>query len=478
MIPETAAEIIKKIGDLLLLRNEETRQRNLLAIFGLFHTDFSKPILVSYDENGVLVVCPQFGGVCTCQQDPKFPKTHRIPNDPELHSSRCDVYRSYALAMHECLRDVTYAKDQKGQDTICFDFFWPRTLTTKMRNVLVTAFPEIQADSLWANFTKGWERIMKFLPEPPAPWNERMGGTESEAPAEKAPVPTTPNMAMDFDLDLDVATPGPELKTEAVKQPPLEEVIKETTAKRKGGRKKKEETEKTAEQAAPSTVEIETEANPSAGEQQPVVEMEVVSTTPIPEEGSVNTNVEDAPAPAKAAENAPPTGKEPKDGKGKKKAEGKDAKEKTVKKIDPAREKFVTLIRDELSGISNAIAFIEETEGFPVEAVKNLKARFDRLALKTAHLIYRGRHDADAPGVINPMVEVTLANISGTVNGAVRDLGLAPEKVNSWVDFKKEIKSAMETADSMAEIMAQIGMADVVQPPPKLKDREGNALVP
>ena len=117
------------------------------------------------------------------------------------------------------------------------------------------------------------------------------------------------------------------------------------------------------------------------------------------------------------------------------------------------------LILDELNGIKTAVEFIRDADSFPLESVKNLKARLDRLALKTAHLIYRGRHDMDDPSSINPMVEVTLANDSGTVNGAVRDLGLAPEKANSWADFKKEIKTVVDMADSMTEIMSQAGMA-------------------
>lgn len=487
MIPETAAEIIKKIGAMLLLGKEETRQRNLLSILGLFHTDFGKSLTVSYDADGILAVCNAFGGTCTCHEDPKFPKTHRIPNDPDFHSSKCDVYRNYALAMHECLQDVTFDKTVKdGTDVICFNFFWPRTLTPKMRNVLVTAFPELQADALWGNFVKGWDRIMKLLPEPPIPYSQKDGeASGSSEPvkveAESVVAPTavpTPSMDMgDFDdLDLGGTTPTAPTEPKAEDLVPLEQAIAETAKKRGRGKAKKEpEAEEPKEQAAPKTVEIETEpqASPSGGEQPKTVEVEATVIEPVAEaEEQPQEAGNEPPAPAiDAPQEDKPKGKK----KGKEKDPGKDAE---VKKIDPARERFVKLILDELNGIKTAVEFIRDADSFPLESVKNLKARLDRLALKTAHLIYRGRHDMDDPSSINPMVEVTLANVSGTVNGAVRDLGLAPEKANSWADFKKEIKTVVDMADSMTEIMSQAGMADIVQEPPKLRDSQGKALVP
>ena len=481
MIPETAAEIIKKIGAMLLLGKEETRQRNLLSILGLFHTNFAKPLSVSYDENGILAVCSSFVGACTCDQDPKFPRTHRVPNDPDLHSSKCDVYRNYALAMHDCLGNVTFETKANGENIICFDFFWPRVLTSKMRNVLVTAFPELQADALWGNFVKGWDRIMKLLPEPPIPYSQKDGAASEpsepvtvEAVPVAAPAPA-PSMSMgDFDdLDLGGATPAAPIEPKAEDPIPLEQAIAETAKKRGRGKAKKEpKAEEPKEQAAPKTVEIETEpqASPSGGEQPKTVEVEATVIEPVTgaEEQPQKAGDEPPASPVDAPQEDKPKGKK----KGKEKDPGKDAE---VKKIDPARERFVKLILDELNGIKTAVEFIRDADSFHLESVKNLKARLD---LKTAHLIYRGKHDMDDPSSINPMVEVTLANVSGTVNGAVRDLGLAPEKANSWADFKKEIKTVVDMADSMTEIMSQAGMADIVQEPPKLRDSQGKALVP
>lgn len=439
MNPETATKVTKDIGALLLLGKPENRIGNLLAILGLFPTDFSMAygqLLVSYDENGVLIEADEFVGLCTCSEDPKSPRLHLVPNDPERHSSRCDAYRAYTIGVHPNLVDLEPI-ERDGRKRTVFNFAWPRVLETRNQNVLVTHFGELQAEKLWENFKRSWTKIMELLPPAPKSYAERLS-------VEEVPSPEAPTMDfgdMDFGVTSEpVANGAVDLTPEVEK--PLEQVAEETAKKRK--RKEKAE----AEEAPAPAPAPETEA--------PVNE----TSAPVSE--------------TKAPEGETPA--VPKETLKKEKKEKKEKEE--PKKTIPTLLKFKAMADEELAGILSSVQFIADAESFPIEAIKSLKARIDRLALKAAHLAYRGGHDLERPSAINPIVEITLANVTQSTNSAIRDLGLCPEKPNSWVDFQKEMKDIQDVAKAMAEIMAQTGIGPVVQEPPKLKDSDGKALVP
>lgn len=466
MTPELNTEVVRRLNGILLLNKPENRTSNLMAVFGLFPTDFAiqDPALVSYDATGILVEADAFKGLCTCADDPKSPRVYRIAGDPERHNGRCDAYKAYAIAMNPWLVDVEHI-EKDGRPRSVFSFQWPRELTSHERDVLVTRFTELQADSLWGGFLKGWNEIMALLPEPVASYASKLEAEEDgPAPDPETGTPTPEatgaqaSEGMDFgDMDITFSDdPKGESAAPPATEKPLEEVIQETAAARKGRGKKKE---KAPEEPQPAQTAVGTEEPASL----------------VSPGGTVITLLPQDPGPtAHPATDAPD--KKADAGAKEKKEDGKKKDEKP-KKINPAVRKFVEVAREEISGILTSLDFLMDTEGFPVDSLKMLKSRFDRMGIKTAHLVFRGGHELERPGAINPLIEITLANVNGKVGAAIRDLGLSPEKPNSWVDFRKELKEAADISESMSDIMAQMGVSEAIQEPPKLKDKEGKALV-
>jgi hypothetical protein len=53
-------------------------------------------------------------------------------------------------------------------------------------------------------------------------------------------------------------------------------------------------------------------------------------------------------------------------------------------------------------------------------------------------------------------------NVTASANVAVRDLGLSPEKPESWQKYQKDMKEVIGKADSMFDIMSQSGMGPII----------------
>jgi hypothetical protein len=445
---ETQTHITNKIAGLLLLSKADSRMAHALAVFGLFKIDFPEPleqVSLTWDALGVCVTSPRFKGLCTCDADPKAPRINMVPNDPERHASTCDVWKLYTLGSHANLINV----EDDGK-ALVWDFAWPRTKPN--RNALEASFGELKAQTLWENFEKGWNTLMTMLPPQGPSMKERLEASE-------------PPTVMDFDdMDLDLSqtpvkvaelNPKPEFPdpfTGANPEPSIEEVATKTKKVREG--KAKAEKKKETDPTEPTPPEpSESAAEPETTNEDTTITV-VFSNIPGIEEGTVLK----------------------KNAREKKRAGESDSTE-APKKTIPACLKFRDLLKEECAGLLRSADDIADCESFPADMIKLLKNRLDRLAIKAAHLAYRGGHDNEDPGAINIIIETTLANVQGATNAAIRDLGMAPQLPKSWEDFQKELKDQMDVAKAAVIIMSQMGIGIAIQEPPKLKDAEGKALV-
>ena len=412
-----------KIRGHLDLITADKAVRHLLPLLGLFGIDFpSKDLTVIWDHEGVSITCKaKFSNNCTCAEHAKDPKVIRL-DDGEMHASFCDQSKAFALVQNPNLVDLN--EDDSG---MIWTFQWPRSIA-EVRDYLINAFPALENDAEWAHFAAGWHEIVGFMP-PAKPSVYQIANADAPGPA------------LDFGDGLDfgeetanvVPFAGIEVGTQDQEQP------------------------------APPDGTLQDGPEPF-----PSTSMPGVDLVDLPPEGAPKKKRGRPAGTTKAAQEAkqdiPAGAFEPE-----KKEDGKVR--------IPACVKFAQFADEEVCRLRTIIENIKEAEKFPTETIKILKNAFDRLALRTAHLEFRGLHDTDDPKAINPLVEVSLANVSAEVTTAVRDLCLAPEKPKSWEDFCKALKEAKELADSVNDVISQTGAAPCVQEPPRLKTPDGKTLM-
>jgi len=430
-----ATALKSRLRGFLLLTKAENVTPNVLAMLGLFPSDFpDKHVQLLWDEDSITVQSRAISALCDCQEHPKDPKVQT--DGQTYHASTCAIAMRQKLLNHPCLMDLD-GDEAEATWTFC----WPRDLAD-YRAVIQTRFGELQGEALWKNFQKTWGSIVGGMPDPGPSLGERINPDakpepETRIPAEEsARAAATADLPISFDDDLDfneVLTPAPG-----------------------------------QDQRPALLVEMSTDHN----------EISIVH-------GAGDPGLE-------AAAQAVLDAQDGKRGRGRPKGTTKAAKEQAKelkasdfqpvetpegKKTFPACVRFAQVLEEELCRLRSVGDLIRnEDERFPAETIESLKNSLDRLALRTAHLQFRGSHDADAPNALNPMIEVTLANVIASTNAATRDLSLSPEKHGSWEAFKKAMKEVLDVAGSMNDIMSQTGMGPVISEGTMLKDAEGKTL--
>lgn len=417
MNPAATAILEPKIRGLLLLQKSENVIHNVLAALGLFPVDFpDHPSLqIMWDADEIVIQSK------TMEKDPKWA----------------------ALLRHSNLVDI----DGDEVETT-WTFQWPREIATS-RNALMARFPELSQDSLWKNFQKSWAGITDKMPAPRYSLVER----ETQEGIGDATDLEAAVKILDFSDD-------PDFSDDLGFEEPVE---------------------------AQETLEDGEGLVPGEATDAPQIEDEgsafIVETIAGMGSPAVETAMQAAVGPMKKKRGRPfGTTKAAK-------AQAQElsatdfvfkeevSPEGAAKKSIPACVKFAAIAEEELSRLRSVAESIKNAEVFPVEAVRGFKSSLDRLALRSAHMEFKGRHDAeDDTGGLNPMVEVTLCNVTAVLNVASRDLALAPEKPLSWETFGKSIKDALDVAKSFYEVISQTGMGPIVQELPKPKDAQGGTL--
>lgn len=411
--PATAEALRSKLRGYLLLSKAENVTPHCLAILGLRPRDF----------------CPPDGATHWVHWEPDalYVQAKVFPDD---HPSIANVMG------HEDL--IGYEPEEDG--TAIYTFQWPRHIEAN-RPEIQDVFPETQADPLWKTFVRGWADITPLFP-PVEPSIASLKGDDDEpattmlADASGTLEGNQAPLLGDFDDGMDL---GSEEITD-----PGETVLVIQTAAEEGSA------------------------------------LEVVH-------GAGDPAIEAAAQAVLDAQSA-----EKKRGRGRPKGSTKAAKEAQQdaglgdvqteitpegKTVIPACVKFADILEEELNRLRSVGDLIRAAEDFPIEAIRSLKNSLDRLALRSAHMEFRGQHDTDDPRAINPLVEITLANISAAASAAVRDLGLAPERPKAWEDFSKAVKETVDLAKSMLDIVSQMGAGPAIQEPPRLKTEDGKTLV-
>jgi hypothetical protein len=423
-----------RIKDLLLLNkpDPEREKNNILAVMGLFAIDFPDPdrITLVWDENDIAIMSRTPAAHCTCQMSPD-PKSHKVGDD--WHGMACALVIKDHLLKHSCLVDV----DDDDRNTT-WTFQWPRNIMG-YRNTLVAQFPELKDEALWKNFVRSWGDLAAMMPEAVPSLAERLAeeeeapeeeppATEPEPEVEKSPDSSEANFEDGLDFDMPIAPPVEE--PEAVEEPlpanqELETKLSKKTAPKEDPPLDAQPQAPETPQAADNVVPLDTKAKRKPG----------------------RPRATEAPASAQEKELAPADFR-PKEEKG--------------KKVYPAVLKFSIMAMEEIMRLGDEIKALPNAEGFPTESIRGIKTSLDRLALRTAHLEFRGP-DSESPNAINPLVEVTLQNVIAVATTACRDLGLAPEKAASWEAFVKNVKDAKDKAGAMYELFSQIGAGPVIQ---------------
>ena len=419
-------KILAHLKGFLLLQKEHDVTHNALAIMGLFATDFpSEPSLI-WDQAGITVQTTPFLNECTCKEFPKDPKVYKLAD--ALHANRCAWAMAHKMLMHPCLLDV-----EDDGETMTWNFQWPRAIE-EFRAVIGTRFQDATNNDLWPAFRKSWQAITDLMPEPEFSLAEKTGTvpvTEEEwIPESEVPADDT------FDMDFDAQTNDPE--------PPTFD-----------------------SEAGSLLPEPENSISIVHGAGNPAVEAAAQAYFDA-NAGKVQAALE----PVEKRKPGRPKGTGAKDREAAKELAPADfapTVNKGGKKVFPSCQKFAHFASEELGRLCSVVEMILVAEdSFPVDTIQSLKNSLDRLALRAAHLELRGRHENDEAGALNPMVEVTIANIEAATGSAVRDLALAPDKTASWEVFKKALKEVIDVAGSMDCILSQTGMGPVVSEPPRL----------
>ena len=440
--PDTIIDLQAAIKGLLLLNKGEETTHHVLAMLGLFPSDFGSRTLSGppvWDADEILIQAEAFDLICTC--DPKATKVVMIEGQGR-HSSHCALSLWDKLQRHPNLVSL-----ESDGDDVNYVFDWPRDLTPN-EAVICAVFKEQNVNiGWWPGFMKSWKRITDHMPEPRLTfWETQAQAAEAELEAipgeENVPDAGTVDFG-DDDLDFEVPPPAP------------------------GTRENPVITEGNPEVAA--AVQRGLEALPEVKER-PMLSLETGPDREITiVHGAGNPFVE-------AAMQAVLDAEKPKE----KRKPGRPPKEKPASQelsaTDftptpdgepiPALAKFAKYASAELIDMCNLIDSISKADHFPFDTIETVKNAFDRLANRTAHLQFKGKHDSDDPGAINPLLEVTLCNVTSIVNTAVRDLALSPERAESWKTFADQVKVAREKAGSAEDMMSQPGAGPAISETP------------
>ena len=399
-----ATTIISHLRGFLLLHKEADANHNLLAILGMFPSDFPTAPSLLWDNDGITVQTRMFNATCTCSSHSLDPKINKVEIDGGWHASTCHLAMVQKLLVHSCL----IAVEDDGED-MTWTFQWPRDLEPN-RYVIGTRFPDAAEDTLWPAFKKSWSNITDMMPEMEFSLAEKAGAIPV---AEEEWKPLVDDFDLDFTSPIAEPEPDPEPEISVVHgagNPEVEAAAQkyiDAQPKRKPGRPK----------------------GTSAKAQEAAKELASADFAPVVVEG---------------------------------------------KKVFPSCQKFGQFASDELSRLCTVVMQIVTAEDhFPVDTIESLKNSLDRLALRAAHLQMRGRHEEDNPNALNPLVEITVANVEANIASAVRDLGLAPEKASSWETFVKSVKESLDVAKCLGEVMSQTGAGPTIQEPSTAKNGAG-----
>jgi len=331
------------------------------------------------------------------------------PGDPKTHALGVQNYHTerccQTLTHNLCSHENLLESDVDGDDS-SYTFQWPRNIDGA-RPTLEVMFGELSDNNLWSNFKMSWARLTDQMGPEKQSQKERLDAVNGTALPLEDEDELTPEevdgAGMDFEDDLDFGT-------------------------------------------LPTVAPLTLVPNRVLDAMEDLMEQDEVA--------------------------------EVKRGRGRPKGSTKAAKEqaKELKADDfvpsesgnlPALEKFGRFAAEEMSRLCGVVETIMTADDFPYDTIESFKNSLDRLALRAAHLQFRGAHDADAPGAINPLIEVSVANVVATVNSATRDLELAPEKPASWETFAGTIKEAVGMSKCLFEVMSQSGAGPVIQEIPR-----------
>ena len=420
MSPTTAAiaanqpKIVAHLKGFLLLQKDHDVNPNCLSILGLFPSDFPSNPGILWDHNGITAQTRLFRNECTCNEHKLDSKLYKMEDG--YHVNKCAYAMAHKLLRHPCLLEI----EDDGEE-MTWGFQWPRAIEG-FRPVIATRFKDAENDVLWPAFKKSWAAITDLMPEPEFSLAEKTGVAAPEE-EEWAPVQD------EFDLDFD-APAKEEDKITIVHGAGNPEIEEKAQAYFDANANKVQEALEPTEKSKPGRPK-----GTSAKDKEAAKELAPADFAPV-----VNQQ---------------------------------------GKKVFPSCRKFAAFAAEELGRLCSVVEMIQNAEdNFPVDTIESLKNSLDRLALRAAHLQYKGRHEMEEENTINPLLEVTLCNVSATANAAVRDLALAPEKPASWETYSKTMKETLDVAKAIHEVISQTGAGPAVQEPPRLKDMNGKVLVP
>jgi len=359
------------------------------------------------------------------------------PNSLKVHYEPDGIYvQAKAFTTEPAERIMTHpdlvALDPDADDRVVYSFQWPQDISGA-RPQIQKVFPETEADPLWDAFVKGWAEITALMPPPEPSLASQTGegdeGALFQQPVDAPPLGPSYEDSMDLTGDLDLGGSN---------EPILDFQGNDQV----------------------TVLAVQTTAEPES-------KIQVIHGAGNPAVEAAAQQVLDA--------------QEVKRGRGRPKGTTKAAKEQKaeLKAEDftpttdgiPALQKFAAFATEELARLQQMVDGIGGSDFFPHDSIEALKNSLDRLANRTAHLQFKGKHDDDAPDAINPLLEVTLVNITSIFNNALRDLHLAPERPESWKTFAKESKVAIDKAGSAEDMMSQPGAGPAIQ---EIQPRDGD----
>jgi hypothetical protein len=112
----------------------------------------------------------------------------------------------------------------------------------------------------------------------------------------------------------------------------------------------------------------------------------------------------------------------------------------------------------------------------PVDAMLNLADAFDKLAVRcTREAILQKEAKGHQP--INPLVEITAANIASALKGTARDLEAQMGLPKTWEEVGERLSNQVKVAKAVQLLISQTGISGAVsQPGTPLMDPEGKPL--
>ena len=183
-------DLTKPIKDLLFLDKPETTVRNILAMLGLYLSDFGGQIAPPlWTGTEILIRGEAYDLDCTC--DPKDPKIFRV--DQALHSNRCALAIWERIQAHPCLTRI----ERDGED-LYYTFQWPRDLEPFREPICIAFKEQNQNIQWWDGFKRSWALITRDMGPMPPSLREQTEAVE--------PIPNDDG-DVDFAADIDFGSP-------------------------------------------------------------------------------------------------------------------------------------------------------------------------------------------------------------------------------------------------------------------------------